>query len=187
MADGERRSCSAVASEETNLGSCVANDGAELACDICEGAPKVSAGRSCWEGTEVGVLPCLFALPCSRIAFNLAARSWVTRGKACDVSMILEETGVPMLSGLEGVAGREGALSPRRVPIERDGSDAMGLDDLTGDDCPGGRLDALATLASDEKARNWLLACKGVWRAPLLEGRPICVWKGNDEAKDRCI
>ena len=64
------------------------------------------------------------------MALSFAANSDVESTERCEaweVSMILADMGVPTLIGLEGVAGLGGALSPT-VPIEREGSDAIGLD-----------------------------------------------------------
>ena len=74
-----------------------------------------------------------------------------------------------MLKGLDGVAGRGGALSPS-VPIERDGLDVMRLASRTGDDCAAGRLDALVSLEGVDCVLVATPLCSGLWIMLLAEG-----------------
>ena len=66
-----------------------------------------------------------------------------------------------MLNGLDGVAGRGGALSPN-APIERDGLDAMRLDNKAGDSCVVNRPGLAASLGSAGCSRPESPLCSGL-------------------------
>ena len=121
--------------------------------------------------SDLGALFSLSNLNFSWLAASFAAR--LSRASRCELwedSMTRAGVIELMLSGLDGVAGRGGALSPN-VPIERDGFDAMRLDNRAGDSCVVNRPSSPTSLGNAGCSRPESPLCSGLWVVLPVGGR----------------